>query len=104
MQNEIKERVKTAKRIVVKVGTSTLTYANGNLNLNLMNKLAWILADKNRVAIPKTTNPKHLQSNLEAVKVTLTAEDIAQINTLSHRGGRKVSVPRYAPEWDDSPA
>lgn len=47
MQNEIKERVKTAKRIVVKVGTSTLTYANGNLNLNLMNKLAWILADLN---------------------------------------------------------
>lgn len=47
MQNKIKERVKTAKRIVVKVGTSTLTYANGNLNLNLMNKLAWILADLN---------------------------------------------------------
>lgn len=47
MKNEIKEKVKKAKRIVVKVGTSTLTYANGNLNLNLMNELAWILADLN---------------------------------------------------------
>ena len=33
MNGDIKERVKNAKRIVVKVGTSTLTYANGNLLL-----------------------------------------------------------------------
>ncbi|WP_410207965.1 glutamate 5-kinase [Fusobacterium sp.] len=45
MENEIKKRIKDSKRIVVKVGTSTLTYPNGNLNLNLMNRLAWILAD-----------------------------------------------------------
>lgn len=47
MQNEIKKRIMESKRIVVKVGTSTLTHPNGNLNLNLMNRLAWILADLN---------------------------------------------------------
>ena len=45
MNRDIKERVKNAKRIVIKVGTSTLTYANGNLNLSLLNKLAWGLSD-----------------------------------------------------------
>ena len=45
MNGDIKERVKNAKRIVVKVGTSTLTYANGNLNLGLLNKLVWVLSD-----------------------------------------------------------
>lgn len=33
------------KRIVVKVGTSTLTYENGKLNLRRMNKLVRVLAD-----------------------------------------------------------
>lgn len=42
---KIREQIKDSKRIVIKVGTSTLTYPNGNLNFNLMNKLAWILAD-----------------------------------------------------------
>ena len=45
MEKEIKERIKKSKRVVIKVGTSTLTYPNGNLNLNLINRLAWILAD-----------------------------------------------------------
>ena len=45
MNRDIKERVKNAKRIVIKVGTSTVTYANGNLNLSLLNKLAWGLSD-----------------------------------------------------------
>lgn len=33
------------KRIVIKVGTSTLTYENANLNLALINQLAWVLTD-----------------------------------------------------------
>ncbi len=45
MNKEIREQIKNSKRIVIKVGTSTLTYPNGNLNFNLMNRLAWILAD-----------------------------------------------------------
>ncbi|MDR3258018.1 MAG: glutamate 5-kinase [Fusobacteriaceae bacterium] len=38
-----KEKIKNAKRIVIKVGTSTLTYANGKINLELINKLSWVL-------------------------------------------------------------
>lgn len=45
MRNGIQERIKSSKRIVIKVGTSTLTYENGNLNLGLLNKLAWVLSD-----------------------------------------------------------
>ena len=37
--------IKNSKRIVVKVGTSTLTYETGKLNLNRMDRLAMILSD-----------------------------------------------------------
>lgn len=37
--------VKNNKRIVVKVGTSTLTHSTGNLNLRIMDKLAMVLSD-----------------------------------------------------------
>ena len=33
------------KRLVIKVGTSTITYPNGRLNLRMMEKLAWELTD-----------------------------------------------------------
>lgn len=45
MKKDIREKIKNSKKIVIKVGTSTLTYPNGNLNFHLMNKLAWILSD-----------------------------------------------------------
>ena len=37
MENQIRKKIQNSKRIVIKVGTSTLTYANGNLNFSLMN-------------------------------------------------------------------
>jgi glutamate 5-kinase len=40
-----RQRLKNANRIVVKVGTSTLTYNNGNINLGRIEKLARILSD-----------------------------------------------------------
>ena len=63
--------------------------------------LAWILSDKQRIAIPKTSNPDHLQGNLDAAKVSLDQQDIAQINTLAKSSGRKVEHPDYTPDWDD---
>lgn len=42
---EIKDAVAKSKRIVVKVGTSTLTYANGKVNLNHIDRLAMVLSD-----------------------------------------------------------
>lgn len=40
-----REHLKDKKRIVVKVGTSTLTYPNGKINLSRISKLAWVLTD-----------------------------------------------------------
>ena len=63
--------------------------------------LAWILSDKQRIAIPKTSNPKHLQGNLDAVKVTLSADELEKIGSLARSDGRKIKHPDYSPEWDD---
>lgn len=40
-----REDIKNAKRIVIKVGTSTLTYDNGKLNFSRIDKLARVLCD-----------------------------------------------------------
>ena len=63
--------------------------------------LAWILSDKQRIAIPKTSNPEHLQGNLDAVKVTLNADELEKIGSLARSDGRKIKHPDYSPEWDD---
>ena len=63
--------------------------------------LAWILADKHRVAIPKTANPDHLQGNLDAMKVQLSTDELEQIGKLASSDGRKIEHPDYSPEWDD---
>ena len=39
------KKIKAAKRIVVKVGTSTLTHENGGTNLRLLSQLARVLSD-----------------------------------------------------------
>ncbi len=41
----MRNKIKNSNRIVIKVGTSTLTYPNGNLNLKRVDELAWILSD-----------------------------------------------------------
>jgi glutamate 5-kinase len=38
-QQQLRERIKQAERIVIKVGTSTLTYDNGRINLTNMDHL-----------------------------------------------------------------
>lgn len=39
------ERIKESKRVVVKIGTSTLTYENGKLNIRLFEKFVRVLCD-----------------------------------------------------------
>ena len=41
----LREEILNANRIVVKVGTSTLTYGNGNINLTRIEKLTRVLSD-----------------------------------------------------------
>ena len=45
MTASYRKRLKDKKRIVIKVGTSTLTYENGKINLNRIDKLARVLSD-----------------------------------------------------------
>ena len=40
-----REIIKDSKRIVVKVGTSTLTYSNGSINLTRIEMLTRVLSD-----------------------------------------------------------
>ena len=40
-----REKLKSAKRIVVKVGTSTLIHENGNINLARIEKLTRVLSE-----------------------------------------------------------
>lgn len=45
MTNETRRKIKESKRIVVKVGTSTIMYPNGAINLQQMEKLSFVLSD-----------------------------------------------------------
>src|SRR5690554_749198 len=45
MTKDSREQIKKSKRIVVKVGTSTLMYPNGAINLQQMEKLSFVLSD-----------------------------------------------------------
>jgi glutamate 5-kinase len=47
MKMHYRDRLKDKKKIVVKVGTSTLTHSNGKLNLMRIEKLVRVLADLN---------------------------------------------------------
>lgn len=75
----IREEFKQAKRVVVKVGTSTLTHANGQLNLERMERLVRELSDlRNR--------------DIEVVLVSSGA-----IGTGANRMGLK-KIPKTLPE------
>ncbi len=42
---DFRENIKDSKRVVIKIGTSTLTYGNGNINLNRIEKIARSISD-----------------------------------------------------------
>lgn len=46
---DARSKLKDAEKIVIKVGTTTLTYANGKLNLERIDKLTRVLADLNNL-------------------------------------------------------
>lgn len=43
----MRDKIRKAKRIIVKVGTSSLTHENGKINLNKIEKIARVLTDLN---------------------------------------------------------
>ncbi len=40
-----RDRIKNCKRIIIKIGTTSLTYKNGKINLKAIENLAWVLSD-----------------------------------------------------------
>lgn len=44
---DVYERIKKASKIVVKIGTSTLTYANGKINIRKFDQIARVISDIN---------------------------------------------------------
>lgn len=60
--------------------------------------LAWIAA-RDIIVIPSSTKPAHQKSNLEALQIRLSEEEIAQIDRLD-RGDRQAN-PSFAPKWDE---
>jgi len=61
--------------------------------------LAWALAKKFAV-IPSSTKRENLISNLQALQLQLTSEDLDLIDGLE-RNGRQVNPDGLAPKWDD---
>lgn len=59
--------------------------------------LAWLLA-QDMTVIPSSTKRENLAANLAALKVKLTAEEMAAIATLDR--GERCANPDFAPDWD----
>ena len=60
--------------------------------------LAWALAQGHSV-IPSSTRRENLESNLKALDLQLSEDDLARIATLD-RGERIANPPQLAPDWD----
>jgi 2,5-diketo-D-gluconate reductase B len=60
--------------------------------------IAWLLGQEGVIAIPKASQAARQQSNLEAVRTVLDAEDIAAIAGLPK--GQRFIQPPFAPDWN----
>lgn len=59
--------------------------------------LAWVAA-RGVVVIPSSTRATHQKANLDALKVQLTADEMARIDALDRN--ERIANPGFAPDWD----
>jgi 2,5-diketo-D-gluconate reductase B len=59
--------------------------------------LAWVHS-RNIVPIPSSTKKEHIQSNLEAMNITLDRDDLEAIRGLDR--DERIANPGFAPNWD----
>ncbi|WP_106477411.1 2,5-didehydrogluconate reductase DkgB [Phytohalomonas tamaricis] len=60
--------------------------------------LAWVYS-RNVVVIPSSTKPDHQKANLEAIKLSLSADAMMRIDGLDR--GERIANPDFAPQWDE---
>lgn len=60
--------------------------------------LRWLL-QQGAVAIPRSSKPEHVESNLEVFDFELSAEQMRAITDLAESNGRIID-PSFAPNWD----
>ena len=78
-----REQMKRCNRIVIKVGTSTLTYDNGNINLTRIEKLTRVLSDlmnsgKEVVLVSSGVNKIKLKEKPKSIKEKQAAAAVGQ--------------------------
>jgi 2,5-diketo-D-gluconate reductase B len=65
--------------------------------------LRWHVQQPMNVAIPKSTNPRHIAENVAVFDFALTPEEAARITALSRPDGRLIG-PWVPLDWDGEPA
>ena len=54
--------------------------------------LAWVLRDRDVIAIPKASQPQHIRENREAIDIQLTREDLAKLDQSFSPPERKIPL------------
>ena len=62
--------------------------------------LAWHVNQPGVAAIPRSSKIERVLDNLAALDATLSPDEMAAIHGLADPGGRMVSMPGLAPDWD----
>ncbi|RJS93114.1 aldo/keto reductase [Salinisphaera sp. Q1T1-3] len=61
--------------------------------------LRWLVQQDNVIAVPRSSKPAHVSSNLDIFDFSLTEEEMAEISKLHSDDGRMIN-PSFAPAWD----
>ncbi|GEK04810.1 aldo/keto reductase [Schleiferilactobacillus harbinensis] len=68
----------TRQKITGKETLRAVAKAHGATPFQIM--LAWAIRDGQTIAIPESTNPDHVATNIAAAKITLTKQDLAALD------------------------
>ncbi|MFD0987120.1 aldo/keto reductase [Methyloligella solikamskensis] len=61
--------------------------------------LRWLIQQEGVVAIPRSGNPAHIESNFDVFDFALSDDEMARIFALAQPDGR-MTDPDWAPQWD----
>ena len=62
--------------------------------------LRWLLQQDRVAAIPKSSDPDHARTNLRALEIELSGEEMDAISALAEPGARLIDPAGLAPDWD----